>query len=372
MARLMHPIRISIANLPIPFRSAFVHASAIRRRAENLIVRVEDEGGRVGLGEACPRTYVSGETPASAATAIARWRPALLRIHGVDGLRQWLARCKHEIDRAPSAACAVELALLDMFARQAGRPVEDLLGGPRLDHPLPVTAVYGGAPAPLFLVQHNRFLAAGMTDSKLKLSGRNDRDARRAARLARRGRVRLDANNLWPDAGVALAGLKAAGRWAWAVEEPVRPRDWHGLARVGRESGLAVILDESFTGPSDLKRLEPGPRYLVNLRLSRLGGLLRTLDALAAAEAAGVGVILGAHVGEISLLARAGLAVAAEAGARLDGYEGAYGTRLLKHDPAAPSLTFGSDGFVRPGREWRPDAPGWGLDLHEPVPWREP
>jgi L-alanine-DL-glutamate epimerase-like enolase superfamily enzyme len=366
----MHAVRLDIASLPIPFRRAFVHASANRRQAENLIVRVEDAEGRIGLGEACPRSYVTGETPATAAAAIARWRPALTRLDGVDDLRRWLDDAKDEIDRAPSAACAVELALLDLFARQAGQPVEDLLGLPRLDRPLPVTAVYGNSPAAVFLIQHARFLAAGMVDAKLKLSGRQARDGRRAMRLARRGRVRLDANNLWPDAGAAIAGLKAAVPWAWAVEEPVRPRDWAGLARVGRETGLAVILDESFAGPADFDRLEPGPHYLVNLRLSRLGGLLRTLQALDAARAAGVGLILGAHVGETSLLARAGLAVAGRAGAGLEAYEGAYGAWLLKRDPLTPSVAFGVDGRVRPGRDWRPDAPGWGLDLCEAVSWR--
>jgi L-alanine-DL-glutamate epimerase-like enolase superfamily enzyme len=368
---MMQPIRISLASLPVRFRTPFAHASATRRRAENLIVQVEDAEGRIGLGEACPRAYVTGETPETAAAAIAHWRPGLLRIDGVDGLRQWLGRQKDEIDRAPSAACAVELALLDLFARQAGQPVEDLLGLPRLDRPLRVTAVYGSAPAPVFLLQHARFAAAGMTDAKLKLSGRGDRDSRRSARLARRGRVRLDANNLWPDAAAALAGLQGASRWAWAIEEPVRPRDFAGLAEVGRKSGLAVILDESFAGAADLARLEPGPRYLVNLRLSHLGGLHRTLEALQAARAAGFGIILGAHVGETSLLARAGLVVAASAGDGLEGYEGAYGAWLLKRDPAAPSLTFGRDGQVRPGREWRPDAPGWGLDLSVPADWRQ-
>ena len=367
----MRPVRIGLAHLPVPFRAAFAHASATRRRAENLLVRVEDAEGRVGLGEGCPRAYVTGESSVSAAAAVARWRPMLLQLDGVAGLRSWLDAMREEIDRAPSAACAVELALLDLFARQEGQTVEDLLGTPRLDRALAVTAVYGSSATPVFLLQHARFAAAGMADAKLKLSGREGQDSARAARLARRGRVRLDANNLWPDAEHALAGLQCAAPHAWAVEEPVSPRDWAGLARVGRESGLAMILDESFAGPGDLDRLEPGPRYLVNLRLSHLGGVLRTLEAFEAARARGHDVVLGAHVGETSLLARAGLVVAGAAGTRLAGYEGAYGTWLLKRDPAIPSLTFGRDGRVAPRREWRPDAPGWGLGLSEPIEWRE-
>lgn len=368
----MRPVNLTWTTVPLPFRHAFAHASATRRRAENLIVRVEDADGRVGLGEGCPRDYVTGETVASAVAALTRWREALGRLADVDALRRWLSLSEAEVAAAPSAACAVELALLDLFARQAGKPVEDLLGVPRLDRPLPVTAVYGSGPAPVFLLQNLRFRRAGMGDAKLKLTGDAGRDAWRARRLAASGRTRVDANNLWPDSRAAIAGLAPVQGSVWAVEEPVAPRDWVGLAAVADATGLAVILDESLSGPSDLTALENGPRYVLNLRLSRLGGLLRTLDTIAAARARRMEVILGAHVGETSILARAGLVAAGAAGPTLAGYEGAYGTRLLKHDAVSPSLTFGSDGQVVPGREWRSGLPGWGLTWIEPANWKAP
>lgn len=365
----MRPVRLAWSSAPVPFRVAFAHASATRRRAENLLVRVEDAQGRIGLGEGCPRAYVSGETVASAAEAVAAWSQELLQLEDVHALRQWLTTMQTQVDRAPSAACAVELALLDLFARQVDAPVEDLLGRLRRTEALGVTAVYGSAPTPVFLMQHARFRAAGMGAAKLKLTGDGERDARRARRLARHGPLRLDANNLWSDADAAVAGLTGVRHSAWAVEEPVSARDWEGLAAVGRRTGLAIILDESFSGETDLERLQPGPRYLLNARLSHLGGLIRSLDAIDAARTRGVDVILGSHVGETSILTRAGLAAAA--GMDPVAYEGAYGTWLLKYDLAAPSLTFGKDGHVRPGREWNPEAPGWGLALTAPLAWTE-
>lgn len=358
----MRPVRISWASVPIPFRTPFAHASATRRTAENLIVRVEDADGRVGLGEGCPRAYVTGETVASATGAVARWSRDLMRLEDLESLRAWLIDRHAEIDAAPSAGCAAELALLDLFARQADQPVEDLLGVAQRCEPLAVTAVYGDKAAAIFLLQEARFRAAGMTVAKMKLSGSPSRNAWRAKRLARAGPLQLDANNLWPDAETALKGLSALRSLAWAVEEPVQPRDWPGIATVGRESGLAIILDESFGAVEDFDRLEPGPRYLVNLRLSHGGGLIRTLAAIQAAEQRSVEVILGSHVGETSILARAGL-VAAAAARSLAGYEGAYGTRLLKHDLVTPSLRFGDDGKLMPARDWRRDAPGWGVVL---------
>ena len=67
--------RITIATAPIPFRSAFRHASATRRVAENVIVRIEDDDGLVGLGEGCPRAYVTGETAATALEFLHRRAP---------------------------------------------------------------------------------------------------------------------------------------------------------------------------------------------------------------------------------------------------------------------------------------------------------
>jgi L-alanine-DL-glutamate epimerase-like enolase superfamily enzyme len=367
----MSRLRIQWASVSIPFRHAFAHASATRRRAENIIVRVEDAAGRVGFGEGCPRDYVTGETVPTAVAALNRWRDALGGLDDVDALRDWLDRANAEVAAAPSAACAAELALLDLCARRAETSVEGLLGLRMLDRDLPVTAVYGAGPAPVFLLQTLRFRAAGMTEAKLKLTGDLVRDARRSRRLARVGRVRADANNLWPDARAAVRGLSAVRDHVWAVEEPIQARDWSGLAEVARDTGLAVILDESFSGPADFEALRPGPRYLVNVRISRLGGLLRTLDAVAAARARGVDLILGSHVGETGVLARAGLVAAEAAGPSLVGYEGAYGTRLLERDVVAPAITFGSDGRLSPGRDWRPGGAGWGLDWVEPATWTE-
>jgi len=72
-------------------------------------------------------------------------------------------------------------------------------------------------------------------------------------------------------------------------------------------------------------------------------------------------VIVGAHVGETSLLARAGVALAAAAGDALVGYEGAYGLHLLREDAFTPDVTFDGRGQVIAGEAFDPAAPGWGL-----------
>lgn len=84
-------------------------------------------------------------------------------------------------------------------------------------------------------------------------------------------------------------------------EEPLRAGDYAGMARIALDS--RIILDESMARPAQLGSL-PGPagRWLVNLRVSKMGGLLRSLEFLRQARHQGIRVIVGAHVGETSLL----------------------------------------------------------------------
>lgn len=340
-------MRLRSASFPFPFRTRFEHASAGRDFADNIIVIAEDGGGHAGLGEGCPRLYVTGETVASATSAIARWRAAGLEdIADRTQLERWMSVQKAEVDANPSAFAAVELALLDLFSRQAGVSLERFLGIAEPGMELRTSAVYGTGRAAKFLAQTALFQLNGMRDAKLKVSGDSGPDHRRAGLLRCSGRVRLDANNLWPQAEDAVRGLAGLARHAWAVEEPITARDWMGLVEVGRQTGLAIILDESVTRIEDLAQLMDGATYVLNARVSKHGGLLRTLAIIGEAQRLNIKVIVGAQVGETSILARAGVVAAKAAGADLVGFEGAFGTRLLARDATTVSLNFGYRGRV--------------------------
>jgi L-alanine-DL-glutamate epimerase-like enolase superfamily enzyme len=85
---------------------------------------------------------------------------------------------------------------------------------------------------------------------------------------------------------------------------------------------------------------------MINVRVSKMGGLLRSLRVVDAGRRSTFGVIVGAQVGETSLLTRAALTVARAAGDALVAHEGAFGTRLLAHDVCDPPLMFGQGGVL--------------------------
>jgi L-alanine-DL-glutamate epimerase-like enolase superfamily enzyme len=340
-------MRLKFASFPLPFRTRFSHATASRDVADNVIVLAEAEAGLVGLGEGCPREYVTGETRESALAALARWRlDGIETLDGRGALEAWAAEHAADVDANPSAFAAVELALLDVFARREGVSLERFLGVDETAALPRVSAVYGTGSNAKFWSQLVRFQLYGMRDAKLKVSGDPARDRTRVRALARFGRVRVDANNLWRSAAEACEALAAFGGAAWAAEEPLAARDFAGLATVAARARVKIVLDESATRLADLDCIETGAHYILNARVSKHGGLLRTLAMIRAARARGLGVIVGAQVGETTILARAALVAARAAGNALVGFEGTYGLRLLERDATTVSLGFRSGGRV--------------------------
>ncbi len=362
---------IRASSLAIPFKLSFTHASAARASTQTIWVRAQGRDGRVGFGEGCPREYVTGESLQSAQAFVAAHSVAWLDgIRDVDSLGAWTRAHEPEIDANPAAWAAVELALLDLFGKSADTPVESLLGLPPLGGRFRYTAVLGDASPREFDGQLARYRQVGFRDFKIKLAGDRTRDLAKARSLQAAGiaplSVRADANNLWSDAGAAIDHLQALEFGFFALEEPLRAGDYRGMARIALALDSRIILDESMARPGQLEGLAgPEDHWLVNLRVSKMGGLLRSLDFLRQARRQGLRVIVGAHVGETSLLTRAALTVASAAGDSLVAQEGAFGTHLLEHDVVDPPLMFGSGGILDAGTALGA-APGWGLAIHDP------
>ena len=210
------------------------------------------------------------------------------------------------------------------------------------------------------------YVKAGFGDFKIKLSGDRTRDLAKVNALAALGlapqAVRADANNLWADAAAAIGDLKALGFPFCAVEEPLRAGDYAGMRQIASALDTKIILDESLLRQDQLALMgEAADCYIVNLRVSKMGGLLRSLELVRELRRRGVPIVVGAHVGETSMLTRAALTVANSARDILIAQEGAFGTHLLAHDVIDPPLMFGGGGILDTGPLALDGAPGFGL-----------
>ncbi|HEU0198955.1 MAG TPA: alpha/beta fold hydrolase [Burkholderiaceae bacterium] len=375
---MSEPIRLHFSELRVPLKATFRHASAARTHGESLWVEAA-RGAQRGYGEGCPRAYVTGETRASCRQWLGTWQQSIEReCTSIETLRAWLAEHTDAVDASPSAWCAIECALLDLFAREREQSVEALLGRPQPGGPHVYSAVIGNDELwkTRFLI--DQYCILGLSDFKVKLEGELEVDREKLNSIAeltawhglRDVRVRVDANNLWADTPErAQDYLRALDCCLFGVEEPVRPRDiaWQSRISVGLET--PVILDESLCRMADLERYDGVPgRFIANLKVSRVGGVLRALRLVEALRTRGWPIIIGAHVGETSVLTRAAMLVAAAAGDHLAAQEGAFGSRLIEREPVSPSLKWGRGGRLDLRRPYA-EVTTEGLQLTPPQAW---
>lgn len=352
--------------LRIPFTVTFRHASAARTETESVWIDAIGADGTAGSGESCPRQYVTGET-LETARAFTDRHDAELReqIDSIDTLRAWIAAHRQDIDANPAAWCALELAILDLLGKLHGTPVEALLSMAPLAGQFRYTAVLGDASPDAFHAMAERYRRLGFRDFKVKLSGDAARDREKLAIFGRwpdgATRVRADANNLWRNAEDAITGVRNAGCRFFAIEEPIDRNRYAELSRISQALGCPIVLDESFVRREQLSLLDgPPSQWLINVRVSKMGGLIRSLNVIAGARERGISVIIGAQVGETSLLTRAGLTAARAAGDALVAQEGAFGTFLLQRDVCDPPLMFGAGGMLDASAHPMLAAPGLG------------
>ncbi|MBI3622287.1 MAG: enolase [Nitrospirae bacterium] len=344
--------------LNIPFIEAFAHSTKTRSFSDSIILQVTADDGTVGYGEGVARPYVTGESVDSCLEHIQTqlW-PAITAADftpptpGADPLGQLAAIDAALPDPPPrgviawhAARSAAEVAVLDCLLRSQQLSLGALLPPKR------TTVVYSGVITSSSVetaVQHaKRLVYLGIRQLKLKVGGADDEPLVAAVRRAVGDDVslRLDANGAYSVDG-AIEMLKKLERHRIdSAEQPIPRGALADLAKVKRATSIPVMVDESLVTPDDARALiEHNACDFFNLRLSKCGGLHRTLLIARMAGQAGKRLQLGCQVGETAVLSAAGRHLAAH----LDGLEfveGSYGTLLLKEDLGRDNIHFGNGG----------------------------
>lgn len=361
---------LTIKKLEIPFKQAFAHATAIRSCTEGVLVKAESSNGVIGIGEGCPRKYGTGETIHTATSFFELHREAWEQFRSLEDLKTWMTTNSQRIDRNPASWCAVELALLDRWGQEHGQSIEAFLDIQVLTWQFHYSAVLGTENVATFEKQAQQFSALDFFDFKMKVTGNLKNDRQKIEFLKhlpiKNLRIRLDANNLWKTSAEAVTYLKSLGFHFFAIEEPLQVGDFEGCRQISQQLDLSIILDESFLRMEQLKHLQADPQsWIINIRISKMGGILRSLAIAREAKATALPIIIGAQVGETSILTRAALTVANPYRDILLAQEGAFGSYLLQHDITDPPLMFGKGGILDP--QPLSTLPGLGLTLSEPA-----
>jgi len=305
----MKIVEAEIRQLALPLKQPFTIAYNVWHNMPTLILRLRTDEGLIGFGECVPDEAVTGETISSAyAMLVDTLLPLTLGKNALD-IEAFHRETDEKVHGAYAAKAAIDIALHDIKGQASGMPLYQLLGGHCQKVTVPaVISIMPPADLPAALAP---YITEGFGQYKLKLGGRPADDIRRVEQarttLGANARIKVDANQGWATADVALSVMQAIAPYdIELVEQPVRHWDYEGLKRIRERSNLPLMVDEGVRTARDLWRLLSLTSVdWVNVKLMKCGGLLPAMKLAALAETVGIKVQVGSML-ESSIASAAG------------------------------------------------------------------
>ena len=315
-------MQVSVTRDVFKLAQVFTISRGSRTEAKVLTVRIE-ENGVTGWGECVPYARY-GETLESVTAEI-------------EGLPETFDRAAlYDLLPAGAARNAVDCALWDLEAKQAGKRVWELAGLPK---PGPEITAYT-----LSLDTPEKMQAQAAENAfrpllKIKLGTPDDMPRLEAVRAgAPDATIIVDANEGWSAEVYADLAPHLVRLGVALVEQPLPAGEDDAL--LGMERPVPVCADESCHDRGSLKALK-GKYDVVNIKLDKTGGLTEALALREAALAEGYKVMVGCMVGSSLAMAPATLVAQGAMVTDLDG------PLLLAEDRPQP-LIFDESGVHPP------------------------
>ena len=247
---------VEVIPYALPFKEPYVTARGVLERREMVLLRVRDEDGVVGLGEAVPLSLRGGVGLAEV----------------VRELEEFGERQEAEGLSAP-ARCALATARMDLLARRTGNE-----SGAR-DEAVPCNAtLVAGAPEAV-AADAMRWAADGFSTFKLKLGAESQargsadieqvREVREA--VGPSARIRVDVNAAW-DLETAKRRLGELELYEIELaEQPVGTLE--ELAELAASTSIPLAADESVASLAEAERAAAlGACAYTGIKLSKVGG----------------------------------------------------------------------------------------------------
>ena len=300
----------------------FVIARGGYAHHRNVVVRITDDDGLEGFGEAAPNRYY-GESVDTVIAALEQFKPLLERADPL-ALESIEAQLNRTLRGNASAKSAISSALHDLLGKRLGLPVHRIWG---LDA--------SAAPQSSFTIAiaENHELEARVREAsaypilKIKLGTDRDMEIVRIVRSAAPAkRLRVDANAAWtPKHAVRMSDF-LSDHGVEMLEQPVPANDIEGLRFVRKNSRLPVFADESCLVATDVAKLA-GAVDGINIKLAKCGSLREALRMIHTARALDLQVMAGCMI-ESSL----GISAISQIAPLLDAAD-FDGAALLSNDP---------------------------------------
>ena len=273
--------RVEVARLDYALVGDFKFFRGKQR--PSVLVRLTDDSGVQGLGQAVPVETWTYETTETVHTTLEQYLdPAILGADPSD-----LADVHSRMERAirpsfsvgqPLAKAAIDLACHDLWGKQTGRSVCELLGDRRVDE-VKLSWTVNATTLNKAEEQLEQGRAAGYDSVNVKIGPPQTPDydlqlVDLVKRFSPRGFHWADANTSYDLSTAKQMAAKLADAGFRALESPLPPnriRDYQALKRQG---ALPILMDEGIVSPVEAEEFAAlGMLDGIAMKVARCGGL---------------------------------------------------------------------------------------------------
>ena len=339
---------LTLYELSLPYNSAFRPPPDKKRLPKVLWLKLETLDDHACFGEICLNHRYTNETAESVRDFISEhqheWQQ---KIHNLDDLIAWISQNKLLIDQNPAAFSCLEAAILESFAMQHKCSVAKLLGLEEPTKELRQAALLERGRAEQFMLQLTIYEQNSFSRFKVELDGNFKNDNLKLNLLASTGytHIQVDARNIWSSPLDLVSYMKNLATTPYSIESPFNKNNHDMLVELASIYPSRIVLDESILTTHNTSIFkENHDKFIINLRICRLGGLLRTLNMMQHAKKLGFNIIIGANMGETNLSLKVSQLAAIAAGNNLVCQEGAFDIYMFNTDMYKLSLSTSING----------------------------
>ena len=287
--------KVIIEPLNLDLEEPFRIAIGTKYNIENVLITVVLENGIEGYGEAAPLEPINGENQA---TALATLKSCVEFIKGqnVNDYRAISATLRGVFHAQVTARCAIEMALIDAYAKVLGIPLYEFFGGAgnkaETDYTIDIV------PPDIAKKNAAKLAKAGYTVLKTKVGKKLTDDIDRLLAIrdgAPNCGITIDANQGYSpcEAVHFIEEMGKNGIRPILFEQPVSRFDLAGMRFVKDHTSIPIAADESvFTSADAINVVRTGCADYINIKLMK-SGIIEAMDIAAIARSANIKLMVG-------------------------------------------------------------------------------
>ncbi|MDN7246157.1 mandelate racemase/muconate lactonizing enzyme family protein [Planococcus shenhongbingii] len=291
---LIKKVEVKLITTPfnVKFRTSY---GAMPTSQSHIIVKITDEDGSIGIGEASPLPFFTGESAQMMKLAIEReLGPAIIgeNVFSVEKIHQKMNAVLYP---ATGAKSAVDMALWDLKGKKLNAPVYQLLGGEQKSVPV-AYALGEDVPEQMERMAQQK-AKEGFQTIKVKVGLNPEKDIKTIKNIRQSVgedvQIRVDANQGYTVKETLTVLEEIQDLAIEYMEQPVPYWNTDGLAEVRKYSTIPIMADESIHSIHQAMELsKKGAVDLFGIKLIKCAGITNALKIAHIAEAAGIDCVL--------------------------------------------------------------------------------